>query len=108
MREMQARRVALVAVCCLALAACGQAPKEAAFIASPQPTTSPQPAASPAQPAFSPAPPLPSPSQVASGSCQIPIADISEAKGWFITVPGGNRQDDPASVVWRSEEHTSE
>ncbi len=99
MREMQARGAATLAVCCLALAACGVAPNEAAFIASPSPAASPQPTPSPAQPAFSPAPPLPSPSQVASGSCQIPIADISEAKGWFITVPGGNRQDDPASVV---------
>src|SRR5229473_1996851 len=99
MREMQARGAATLAVCCLALAACGVAPHEAAFIASPSPAASPQPTPSPAQPAFSPAPPLPSPSQVASGSCQIPIADISESKGWFITVPGGNRQDDPASVV---------
>ncbi len=89
----------MVAVCCLALAACGEVPNEAAFIASPSPTASPQPAASPTEPAFSPAPPLPSPSPAASGTCQVPIADISEAKGWFITVPGGSRQDDPASVV---------
>jgi hypothetical protein len=27
------------------------------------------------------------------------MADISEASGWFITYPGGERQDDPASVV---------
>src|SRR5260370_30094839 len=111
MREMQARGAAIVAVCCLALAACGEVPHEAAFIASPSPTASsqataspqspasPLPGTSPTQSAFYPAPPLPSPSPAASGSCQIPIADISEAKGWFITVPGGNRQDDPASVV---------
>src|SRR5260370_19259441 len=111
MREMQARGAAVVAVCCLALAACGEVPNEAAFIASPSPTASPQataspqstasplPGTSPTQSAFSPAPPLPSPSPAASGSCQIPIADISEAKGWFITVPGGNRQEDPAHAV---------
>src|SRR5260370_5581866 len=99
MREMQARGAAMVTVCCLALAACGEAPNESAFIASPSPTASPLPAAAATPPAFSPAPPLPSPPQAASGSCQIPIADISEAKGWVIAVPGGNRQDDPASVV---------
>src|SRR5260370_32715160 len=111
MRAMQARGAAIVAVCCLARAACGEAPTEAAFIASPSPTApsqataspqstaSPLPGTSPTQSAFYPAPPLPSPSPAALGSCQIPIADISEARGWFITVPGGNRQGDPASVV---------
>jgi hypothetical protein len=31
--------------------------------------------------------------------CLIPIANISEADGWFITYPGGERKEDPGSVV---------
>src|SRR5260370_38228622 len=96
MREIQARGAAMVAVCCLALAACGEAPNESAFRAMPSRTVSPQPIPSPTAPAFSPAPPLPSPAQAPSGPFQIPIAYISEAKGGFIAVPGGNRQDEPA------------
>ena len=41
-------------------------------------------------PALPPAPP---------GSCRLPFSDISEARGGFILYPGGQRLDDPASVV---------
>jgi len=121
MKGMQAKRAALAAVWCVALAACGSAPRDAGFIASPSPaatagpsptpvpsptsvaspSSAPTPSPSPSESAFSPAPalPSPSPSPLTTGACRVPIADISEAKGWFITIPGGSRQDDPASVV---------
>jgi hypothetical protein len=105
MKDMRAKSAALVTICCVAAAACGAALHDAAFIATPSPTaisreleTPPTPTPSPFQPA-SPVPPPASPSASASGSCRIPIADISEAKGWFLTIPGGSRQDDPTSVV---------
>jgi len=102
---MRAKAAALVAICCAA-AACGAVPPDAALTTTPSPTTSSgalstqqAPTPSPTAPAFSPAPPLASPSASASASCRIPIADISEARGWFLTIPGGDRQDDPNSVV---------
>src|SRR2546427_12677969 len=105
MRGMQAKGAALAAVWCVALGACGPVPRDAGFIATASPTAtagptpSPAPSPSPSESAFSPAPALSSPSPSATGSCRVPIADISEAKGWFITIPGGDRQDDPASGV---------
>ena len=57
---------------------------------NPSPANVPPTSASPA-PSSSPA--------SASGPCRVPIANISEADGWFITYPGGQRQDDPSSVV---------
>src|SRR5713226_5170444 len=108
MTEMQAKRAALAAVCCVILAACGAVPRDAGFIAAASPTAtagptpSPAPSPSPSE-SVSPSPalasPSPSPSPAATGTCRVPIADISEAKGWFITIPGGSRQDDSASVV---------
>ena len=102
---MHARGAALVAVCCLAVQACGSVSRDAGFGGSPIPvagaakTPNDVSTASPSPSAFIPAPPLPSPAPSAPGSCRIPIADVSEAKGWFITSPGGLRQDDPASIV---------
>ncbi len=98
---MGALVTARLAVCCLALVACGAVHPQAADVASSGregasgARTSSPPASAPSAAASASPPPIVS----TSLPCRIPIADVSEARGWFITYPGGRRQDDASSVV---------
>jgi hypothetical protein len=105
--RMRLGRRSGIAVCIWLMTACNGVYGPSA--AAPSPSPSPADVASPTPPA-TPSPtlyqvpptasPTSSPFPVPPGSsCLVPFADISEANGGFITYPGGQRLDDPSSVV---------
>jgi hypothetical protein len=111
---MRNRRMAWP-LCAVLLFACGST--TVATPNGPVPAGSPPVALAPVDPGLVVTSPATGPSQVGpgfialptpdpqwtptreAGACLIPVADISEAKGWFVSYPGGQRQDDPRSVV---------
>ena len=100
--------LAVAAIACLALTACGpfhrlSAPGALSGAATPARVSSPARTASPPR-LESPSPlptqtPAPTPPALAGAPCRIPLAYISEAYGWFIGYPGGNRIEAPDSQV---------
>src|ERR1700674_1507233 len=84
---MRAGRRVCIAALLVLLAACSGAPLATgpvAVVVSPTRTESPA---------------RSSPPPAAQTTCRVPFSVISEASGGFITYPGGQRQDDPSSVV---------
>src|ERR1700694_5045858 len=104
---MRAGRRVCIAALLLLLTACGRAPLATgpvAVVVSPSRTESPAPPASQSRVVSPPQPDASagrtsSPPPADQTTCRVPFSVISEASGGFISYPGGQRQDDPSSVV---------
>jgi hypothetical protein len=106
--KMRVGRRTGIAACFWLITACHGVYGTSAVVSSPSPAiatgaspsalSTPSPALYHPPAAASPSP-TSSPAPAGAASCRVPFSNISEADGGFITYPGGQRQDDPTSVV---------